>query len=91
MRASILALLLAVPLGAQTPEPRVDAFAPVRYLVAVVPGGAAFTSEPATGPRFRLTYLRKAEDLATVRFEIAPPATSEAFKTYLEAATRKVK
>jgi hypothetical protein len=63
----------------------------IRYLVTSVPGGAAFTSEPAPGPRFRLTYLRKTESLVTVRFEIAPPAAPDAFKTYLEAATRKVK
>jgi hypothetical protein len=63
----------------------------IRYLVAAVPGGLAFTSEPAPGPRFRLTYLRKAEALVTVRFEIAPPTAPEAFKVYLEAVTRKVK
>jgi len=63
----------------------------IRYLGAEVPGGVAFTSEPASGPRFRLTYLRKAEALVTVRFEIAPPSTPTSFKTYLEANTRKVK
>jgi hypothetical protein len=63
----------------------------IRYLVAAVPGGVAFTSESAPTPRFRLTYLRKTEALVTVRFEIAPPAAPEAFKTYLEAVTRKVK
>jgi hypothetical protein len=63
----------------------------IRYLVAAVPGGVTFTSEPAPGPRFRLTYLRKAESLVTVRFEIAPPGTPEAFKVYLEAVTRSVK
>ena len=63
----------------------------IRYLVTAAPEGVAFTSEPAPGPRFRLTYLRKSEALVTVRFEIAPPAAPEAFKTYLEAVTRKVK
>ena len=63
----------------------------IRYLGAAVPGGVAFTSEPAQGPRFRLTYLPKAEALVTVRFEIVPPAAPDAFKTYLEAITRKVK
>jgi hypothetical protein len=63
----------------------------IRYLVTDVVGGVAFTSEPAPGPRFRLTYLRKAEALVTVRFEIAPPTAPEAFRTYLEAVTRKVK
>jgi hypothetical protein len=63
----------------------------IRYLVTAVPGGVAFTSEPGPGPRFRLTYLRKAEALVTVRFEFASPAAPEAFRTYLEAETRKVK
>ena len=63
----------------------------IRYLVASVSEGVAFTSEPDPGPRFRLTYLRKPETLVTLRFEIAPPGKPEAFSTYLEAATRKVK
>jgi len=63
----------------------------LRYLLAEVPGGVVFTSEAAPGPRFRLSYLRKAEGLVTVRFEIAPPNQPEAFYTYLEAQTRKVK
>ena len=63
----------------------------IRYQVVEVPGGVAFTSDPAPGPRFRLTYLRRPEALVTVRFEIAPPGKPEAFSTYLEAATRRVK
>ncbi len=63
----------------------------IRYDVASVPEGVAFTSEPGAGPRFRLTYLRKTETLATLRFEIAPPGKAEAFSIYLEAITRKVK
>jgi hypothetical protein len=62
----------------------------IHYLVAPVPGGVAFTSEPGPGPRFRLSYLQQADGLVTVRFEMAPPAAPEGFKTYLEAATRKV-
>jgi len=63
----------------------------IRYLVSQLPGGAAFTSEEGTGPRFRLTYLRKSEALVTLRFELAPPGSPEAFSTYLEAATHRVK
>jgi hypothetical protein len=63
----------------------------IRYLVAPVPGGAAFTSEPAPGPRFRLTYLHGAADTVTVRFEITPPNAPDTFKTYLEGVTRRVK
>lgn len=62
----------------------------IRYAVASVPGGVAFTSEPVPGPRFRLTYLPKAQTTVTVRFEIAPPNAPEAFKTYLEAVTSRL-
>jgi hypothetical protein len=63
----------------------------IRYVATAIPQGVAFTSEPAPGPRFRLTYLRGAADSVTVRFEIAPPNAHEAFKTYLEGVTRRVK
>ena len=63
----------------------------IRYLVSAAPEGAVFTSESTPGPRFRLTYLRKSEALVTLRFEIAPPNKPEAFATYLEAVTRKVR
>ena len=69
----------------------IDAFRVIRYRVAEVPGGVAFTSEPAPGPGFRLSYLKKGEGLVTVRFEIAPPSKPEAFWVYLEALTRKTK
>jgi hypothetical protein len=63
----------------------------IRYLAAPVPEGVAFISELAPGPRFRLTYLRRPGALVTVRFEFAPPGQPEAFTTYLEGNTRKVK
>lgn len=63
----------------------------IRYLVSARPEGATFTSEPAPGPRFRLSYQKKSDSLFTLRFEIAPPGKPEAFATYLEAATRRVK
>ncbi|HJV48846.1 MAG TPA: hypothetical protein VJ549_06195 [Geothrix sp.] len=63
----------------------------IRYVATAVPQGVAFTSEPAPGPRFRLTYLPKATDTVTVRFEIAPSNAPEAFKTYVEGVTRRVK
>ena len=55
------------------------------------PEGVAFTSEAAPGPRFRLTYLQTEAATVIVRFEIAPPNAPDAFKTYLEGVTRKVK
>ena len=63
----------------------------IRYTVTASPETVVFTSEPAPGPRFRLSYLRKAADVVTVKFEFAPPSKPEAFATYLEAVTRKVK
>lgn len=63
----------------------------IRYVATAIPQGVAFTSEPVAGPRFRLTYLRGAADTVTVRFEIAPPNAPDAFKTYVEGVTRKVK
>jgi len=63
----------------------------IRYLVAQVPNGVAFTSEAGPGPRFRLTYLKQAESVVSLRFEFAPPGKPEAFSTYIEAAMRKVK
>lgn len=63
----------------------------IRYAVTASPEAVVFTSEPAPGPRFRLTYGKKAADLVTVTFEFAPPGKPEAFSTYLEALTRKVK
>ncbi|WLT30192.1 hypothetical protein [Geothrix sp. PMB-07] len=63
----------------------------IHYLVTSGPTGVTFTSEAAPGPRFRLSYVSKSASVVTVRFEIAPPQTPEAFKIYLEADTRKVK
>jgi hypothetical protein len=63
----------------------------IRYLVACRPDAIAFTSEPAPGPRFRLSYIKKGESLVTVRFEMASPAKPEAFSVYLEADTRRTK
>lgn len=63
----------------------------IRYLVNPAPGGAVFTSEPAPGPRFRLSYLQKSDSVVVLRFEIAPPGRPEAFSTYLEGTTRKVR
>ncbi|MFN7959195.1 MAG: hypothetical protein U0P46_12855 [Holophagaceae bacterium] len=55
------------------------------------PGGAVFTSAPAPRPRFRLSYLKKSDSVVALRLEIAPPGRPEAFSTYLEGTTRKVR
>lgn len=62
----------------------------IRYRVAVLADGVAFTSEPAPGPAFRLSYLRRPGDRVVVRFEIAPPGKPDAFSPYLEATTRRL-
>jgi hypothetical protein len=60
----------------------------IRYLVAKTAEGegAVFLSE-GPGPRFRMTCLRKSEDLIAIKFEIAPPGKD--FSTYIEAAARR--
>lgn len=62
----------------------------IRYRMATLVDGVAFISEPAPGPAFRLSYLRRPGDRVVVRFEIAPPGKPEAFAPYLEATTRKL-
>ena len=65
----------------------------IAYAAAVQDDGrtVVLTSDAAPGaPRFRLTYLLPAEGPATVRFEMAPPGTPDAFSVYLEGkAVRK--
>ncbi len=51
---------------------------------------AVFTSEPVpAAPRFRLTYARVAEDVVDVTFEIAPPGSPDAFKTYVSGRSKR--
>ena len=42
-----------------------------------------------SAPRFRLSYTKGADDSIGIKFEIAPPGTPEAFKTYLEGTARR--
>ncbi len=59
----------------------------IRYLVSTSSDGCVLTlvTEPATsGPRFRLTYTSRGPDSVTGLFEIAAPATPDAFKKYLQ-------
>lgn len=48
-----------------------------------------FTSKPAPGPQFRLTYKKIGPDLLSVNFEMAPPGQPGAFKTYTSGKIRK--
>ncbi len=64
----------------------------IAYRAEVAPDGrsATFVTDVAApGPRFRLTYLAGADGLLTIRFEIAPPGTPDAFKVYLEGHARR--
>lgn len=49
-----------------------------------------FLSDMATSsPRYRLTYQKTGADTLKLRFEIAPAATPDLFKTYIEASARR--
>ena len=64
----------------------------INYTVTFSPDKQTLTfiSTPAPGaPRFRLTYQKEADDRVGIKFEIAPPAKPEEFKTYLEGKARK--
>ena len=64
----------------------------IEYAVEVARDGkrVVLTSEaePAS-PRFRLTYTRVGEDVVDVTFEIAPPGSPEAFKTYVSGLSKR--
>ena len=49
-----------------------------------------FLSDLATSsPRYRLSYQKTGADTLKLRFEIAPAATPDLFKTYIEASARR--
>ncbi len=51
---------------------------------------ATFLSDPEAGsPRYRLSYVEKAPDMMTIKFEIAPPNKPDQFQTYIEASARR--
>jgi hypothetical protein len=53
------------------------------------PTAIRFVSEASpSAPRFRLTYVRKENDMG-VKFEIAPPGKPDAFTTYVEGTVRR--
>jgi len=60
----------------------------IRYGVQAVDGGAAFVSEGgATGPRYRLTYIREGATAVRFKFEIALPGKD--FQSYIDARLRR--
>ena len=63
----------------------------IRYTVhSPAAGHAVFLSEAADGePRFRLSYKLEPDSVLAGEFEIAPPGTPEAFKSYLTWQSRK--
>jgi hypothetical protein len=48
-----------------------------------------FLSDPAPGPRYRLSYQKVEADKLKLKFEIAPPG--KPFATYIEAAARRAR
>lgn len=62
----------------------------IRYLASEKDGEYTFVSEAADGqPRYRLIYTKPHDGTLTITFEIAPPGTPNAFRTYLRANARK--
>lgn len=64
----------------------------INYGVHSGPAGDTieFLSDAATSsPRYRLTYQKTGADTLKLRFEIAPAATPDLFKTYIEASARR--
>jgi hypothetical protein len=60
----------------------------ISYTVISSGAGAVFTSDgPASGTRYRLTYMPEGKEEVRLRFEIAPPGKE--FATYLESSARK--
>ena len=51
--------------------------------------GVAFLSDPAPGPRFRLTYRATTPTEVVTTFEIASPDQPEAFSKYLEGTSKR--
>jgi hypothetical protein len=43
----------------------------------------------ATGPRYRLSYIKDEDGVVRIRFEIAPPGKPDGFKAYLEGRARR--
>jgi hypothetical protein len=51
---------------------------------------AIFLSRSEAGsPRYRLTYLSKAPDAVTIKFEVASPDKPDQFQTYIEATAKR--
>ncbi len=85
-------LLVVYSEGSETKGLYVDGEGHVIRYVAT--GGAPATlvlvSEPAPGPRFRLTHDWRVPGTLRIAFEIAPPGAATEFKTYAEGrATRR--
>lgn len=65
----------------------------IRYTIEFAQDGNSMVwlSDPQLGPRFRLTYAKTSTDTLALRFEIAPPNAPSEFRTYIEAAAKRVK
>lgn len=63
----------------------------IRYAVTAAPAEkkAVFLSEPAPGPRFRLTYDWSDAQTLKIVFEVAAPNAPDKFNKYLEGAAKR--
>lgn len=61
----------------------------IRYAVEVSADGCVWVSEPAPGPRFRLTYRRLSADELSVGFDIATSDAPDRFVTHVEGIARR--
>lgn len=64
----------------------------IQYTLSLPENGDTliFTSDPIpSAPRFRTTYLKRADGRVTTRFEIAPPGNPEGFSVYVEGTVRR--
>ncbi len=62
----------------------------IHYDVSVDTNRIIFTSDHSTGPRFRLIYTTGPADIG-IAFEMAPPASPDAFRPYLQSTARRAR
>jgi len=64
----------------------------IRYVLRVSPAHDRFefvSGGETPGPRYRLTYARIDENRASVSFDVAPPGSPDAFRTYVQGNVRR--
>ena len=65
----------------------------IHYTVGMTEDGKmiTFVSDAVpSAPRFRITYIKRQNEVLTIRFEIAPPDDPDGFTIYTEGTTTRV-